>query len=111
MARPRHPDKDIEASVAFAEQQGWSVRMSGATPGASCTVPRRAAAAAKGRFIPRPETQSHTPAAFGERSRPAPIEDDESMSVTSREPAVATFHFTVVLKGLGDISEELTNRL
>ena len=29
MPRPRHPDKDIEAAVAYAEQLGWSVRMSG----------------------------------------------------------------------------------
>lgn len=33
------------------------------------------------------------------------------MSVTSSEPAVSTFHFTIVLKGLDDISEALTNRL
>ncbi|MDR3423292.1 MAG: hypothetical protein P4L80_18980 [Xanthobacteraceae bacterium] len=23
-ARPRHPDKDIEAAVAYAEEQGWT---------------------------------------------------------------------------------------
>jgi hypothetical protein len=24
MARPRHPDKDIEATVRYAEAQGWT---------------------------------------------------------------------------------------
>jgi len=29
MARPRHPDKDVEAAVAYAEKHGWTVRISG----------------------------------------------------------------------------------
>jgi hypothetical protein len=33
------------------------------------------------------------------------------MSLTSNEPALSTHQFTVILEGLGDISEELTNRL
>jgi hypothetical protein len=33
------------------------------------------------------------------------------MSLTGSESAVSTFHFTVILEGLNDISEELTNRL
>ena len=33
------------------------------------------------------------------------------MSVTSSEPAVSTFAFTVILEGLDDIDEQLTNRL
>lgn len=33
------------------------------------------------------------------------------MSLAGSEPAVSTFHFSVILEGLDDISEELTNRL
>jgi hypothetical protein len=28
-ARPRHPDKEVEAAVRYAEAQGWSIRMQG----------------------------------------------------------------------------------
>ena len=28
MSRPSHPDKHIEAAVAYAELNGWTVRMS-----------------------------------------------------------------------------------
>ena len=28
MARPRHPDKHIESAVAYAELNGWSVKLS-----------------------------------------------------------------------------------
>ena len=27
--RPRHPDKEVEAAVQYAESQGWRVRMMG----------------------------------------------------------------------------------
>ena len=33
------------------------------------------------------------------------------MSLTGRERAASTFHFSVVLEGLDDINEELANRL
>ena len=33
------------------------------------------------------------------------------MAATGSEPVLSTFHFTVILDGLHDISEELTNRL
>ncbi len=33
------------------------------------------------------------------------------MSLTGSKAAVSTFHFTVILEGLDDISEELANRL
>jgi hypothetical protein len=29
MARPRHPNKEVEAAVADAEARGWTVRMLG----------------------------------------------------------------------------------
>jgi hypothetical protein len=28
MARPRHPNKHIEAAVQYAEEQGWEVQLS-----------------------------------------------------------------------------------
>lgn len=29
MARPRHPDKEVEAAVAYAEAEGWNWRPQG----------------------------------------------------------------------------------
>ena len=29
MARPRHPDKEVEDAVSYAESLGWRVRMQG----------------------------------------------------------------------------------
>lgn len=29
MSRPRHPDKDVEEAVRYAEERGWTVRMQG----------------------------------------------------------------------------------
>jgi len=29
MTRPRHPNKEVEAAIRYAEEQGWSVRMQG----------------------------------------------------------------------------------
>lgn len=35
MARPRHPNKEIEAAVTYAENKGWSVKMSTGHPWAT----------------------------------------------------------------------------
>jgi hypothetical protein len=29
MARSRHPDKDVEAAISYAESNGWEVRVGG----------------------------------------------------------------------------------
>jgi hypothetical protein len=42
MARPRLPDKDIEAAVAYAEAHGWEFVRTGSLPGASSVAPAAA---------------------------------------------------------------------
>jgi hypothetical protein len=41
----------------------------------------------------------------------SPLSTVNPMSITRSEAPVSTFYFTVILQGLDDISEELTNRL
>ena len=41
MARPRHPDKDIEAAVAYAEARGWAIVRAGSHAWGILRCPRR----------------------------------------------------------------------
>lgn len=89
MTRPRHPDKDIEAALLRGKSRGLQNVSLFHAQEAGRTCP------------PHTESGRHV----------SPLNTVKPMSVTRNEAAVSTFHFTVILEGLDDISEELTNRL
>jgi hypothetical protein len=63
MARPVHPDKDIEAAVSFAESQGWRHIPPGNSAHAWGSAPAAGAEIASCRSIQRRATLTLTPAA------------------------------------------------
>jgi hypothetical protein len=59
MARPVHPDKDIEAAVSFAEDKGWRYVAQVAMRGDGYSVPAAGRAIALSRYGQPPKTRLH----------------------------------------------------
>lgn len=63
-----------------------------------------------GLFHPQKTGRTCSPHSANGRQMPT-LTTVSPMSLTSNEPALSTFQFTVILQCLSDISEELTDRL
>ena len=66
MARPVHPDKDIEAAVIYAESMGWRCELSNGTLGAASSARAAGPAIALFRSGQRPEMPTRMRAKFAE---------------------------------------------